>query len=190
MNANALRKYSISEYLEMESVSLEKHEYYQGEVFSMADASINHNKITRNALISVGNHLIKNNNCQIFPSDLKIYIPSNSLITYPDLSIICGEIETMEGEEDIVTNPKVIIEVLSKSTQDNDRGGKFKLYRDILSLQEYILISSYEIYVEKHIRNPDGSWLLTTYENREASILIDSIDYNIPLTELYRNTNL
>lgn len=139
MSSLPILKVSIAEYLDTESKSLTKNEFYQGEIFAMAGASIEHNQIVRNALYTVEEHLRKGGNCQIFPSDLKVHIESNSLFTYPDLSIVCDKIETLENNKDIILNPCVIFEILSPSTQDYDRGGNFKLYREIPSLKEYIL---------------------------------------------------
>jgi Uma2 family endonuclease len=185
MSISPLLKVSIEEYLEAESKSLIKNEFYKGEIFAMAGASIEHNQIVRNTLYTVEDHLRKGGDCQIFPSDLKIHIKSNSLFTYPDLSIVCGEIETLE--KDIILNPSVIFEVLSPSTQDYDRGGKFKLYRDIPSLKEYILISSNECLVEKYDKQTDGSWLLHEYKNENDLILITTINLQIDVKSLYKS---
>ena len=171
----------------MEEKSLEKHEFYKGEIFAMAGASIPHNQITRNALSAVDEFLRKSGKCQIFPSDLKIHSLGNSLYTYPDLSIICGEIETLGKNKSVVTNPSVLIEVLSKSTQDYDRGGKFKLYRDIPSLKEYILISSFQTQVEKYEKQTDGKWLFQEYKSENDLLKINSIDFEISIKEFYRN---
>jgi len=186
MNTLPVLKYTEEEYLEMEEKSLEKHEFYKGEIFAMAGASIPHNQIVRNALISIGNYL-NEKKCQIFPSDLKIHSVGNSLYTYPDLSIICGKIETLGKNKSVVTNPSVLIEVLSKSTQDYDRGGKFKLYRDIPSLKEYILISSFQTQVEKYERQQDGKWLFQEYKSENELLKITSIDFEILVKDFYRN---
>ena len=188
MNTSPVLKYTEEEYLEMEEKSLEKHEFYKGEIFAMAGASIPHNQIVRNALISIGNYL-NEKKCQIFPSDLRIHSLGNSLYIYPDLSIICGEIETLSKNKSVVTNPTVLIEVLSKSTEDYDRGGKFKLYRDIPSLKEYILISSFQTQVEKYERQTDGKWLFQEYKSENDLLIINSINLEILIKDFYRNVN-
>lgn len=190
MSAAPILKYSIVEYLAAEEKSLEKHEYYQGEIFAMAGASIEHNQIVKNVLYSTEDHLRKGGKCQIFPSDLKIHIEANSLFTYPDLSIVCGKIETLENHKDIVTNPSVIVEVLSPSTQDYDRGGKFKLYRDIPSLKEYILISSTEMLVEKYDKLDDGSWTLHEYKSENDDFRISTIEMKIAVNTIYLSVQL
>ncbi len=190
MSAAPILKYSIAEYLASEEKSLEKHEYYQGEIFAMAGASIEHNEIVSNTHIAIGSFLSKTGKCKIYPSDLKIHIEANSLFTYPDLSIICSKIETLENHKDIVTNPSVIVEVLSPSTQDYDRGGKFKLYRDIPSLKEYILISSTEMLVEKYDKQIDGSWTLHEYKKENDIFIIPSIEMEIDVKTVYHSVIL
>jgi Uma2 family endonuclease len=186
MNAQPILKYTADEYLELEEVSLEKNEFYKGEIFAMAGASIPHNQIVSNANVEIG-YFLKNKKCQIFPSDLRIHSISNSLYTYPDLSIICNEIETVGKSKNTATNPSVLIEVLSETTQDYDRGAKFKLYRDIKSLKEYILISSLEILVEKYEKQDDGSWTLYEFKNEADVFKISSIGLSITVNDLYRN---
>jgi Uma2 family endonuclease len=187
MNAQPILKYTAEEYLELEETSLEKNEFYKGEIFAMAGGSIEHNQITRNTMTVVDSYLNKNGKCQIFPSDLKIHAITNSLYTYPDLSIVCGKIETLPNKKNIVTNPSVLIEVLSETTQDYDRGAKFKLYRDIESLKEYILISSLEILVEKYEKQDNGSWTLYEFKNEADVFKISSIGLSITVNVLYRN---
>ncbi len=187
MSAAPRLNFTIEQYLEMEDVSLEKNEYYNGEIFAMAGASINHNHIVRNTLFSIEQHLHKSKKCNVFPNDLKIHSKTTTLFTYPDLSIICGEPEVLEGRKDIVTNPSVLIEVLSPSTQDYDRGSKFGLYRKIENLKEYITISSMEVYVEKHDKQSDGSWVLNEYKKMEDSFNINSIGLEVLVENLYNN---
>ena len=155
----------------------------------MEGGSIEHNQITRNTMSLIDEYLRKGDKCQIFPSDLKIHAITNSLYTYPDLSIVCGKTETLPNKKNIVTNPSVLIEVLSKTTQDYDRGAKFKLYRDIESLKEYILISSLETLVEKYDKQVDGSWVLHEYKNVANTFTTTSIDLLITVKDLYRNVN-
>jgi Uma2 family endonuclease len=188
MNAEPILKYTAEEYLELEETSLEKNEFYKGEIFAMAGASIPHNEIVMNASVTIGSYL-NGKKCRIYPSDLRIHSVANSLYTYPDLSIICDEIETIGKRKSTVTNPTVLIEVLSATTQDYDRGAKFKLYRDFESLKEYILISSLETLVEKYDKQADGSWVLHEYKNETDTFSIISIDLKITVKDLYRNVD-
>lgn len=186
VNEPALKYNYISpeDYLAEERAALDKHEYYQGEVFAMSGASLKHNVIFSNLFTDIGNKL-KGKGCRPYGSDLRIHIPKNTLYTYPDISIICGEADLTDKEFDTATNPSVIIELLSKSTRNYDKGEKFTLYRDIDTLKEYILVDTEKIYVEKHIRNTDGSWQLTDYKSLENSFTIDSLQLNILLKDVY-----
>jgi Uma2 family endonuclease len=172
------------DYLEAERKAFEKHEYYKGEIFAMSGASFPHNQIFSNLFIELGSNL-KGKNCQSFGSDLRIHIPSNSLYTYPDISIICGETELTDDHFDTATNPSVIIEILSPSTKDYDRGSKFTLYRNIETLKEYILVDSTNISVEKFIRHADNSWQLTEYKLLGEIFSISTLNIHLALSAIY-----
>ncbi len=178
------QKVSIEEYLEMENAADEKHEYYKGEIFAMSRAKVPHNTITTNILISVGQKL-KGKSCKPFNRDQRVHIPSNTLFTYPDTSIICGEIITLNDDDYNVLNPTVIIEVLSKSTRNYDRGEKFKLYRDIKTLKEYILVDSASIHVEVFRLNESDHWELEEYNASADTLLIKAINESILLSDIY-----
>ena len=184
----AIKFISIEEYLFAEEISLEKNEYYKGEIFAMAGASISHNSIVGNSLIEIGGFL-RDKSCRVFPSDLRIQIEANTLFTYPDLTIFCNEIEKFENRNDTAVNPTVIIEVLSKSTQEYDRGTKFNLYRQLSSLNEYIMISSTEVLVERYVKQSDNEWLFTSYNTTEDFFMIESIGLSVAVKTLYRNVN-
>ena len=175
---------SAEEYLIAERAALEKHEYYQGEIFAMSGASRNHNEIHTNVLGELYSKL-KGRGCKPYGSELRIHIPKNTLYTYPDITIICGEMDLTDDQFDTATNPSIIIEILSKSTRNYDKGEKFTLYRDIESLQEYILVDSEKVHVEKHIRNTDNSWQLTDYRSLEDSITIPSVNVSLSLKDIY-----
>ena len=183
-----LEKAYISEmdYLEEEKKAAEKHEYFAGEIFAMSGASIPHNRISRNLLVILAN-ILRGKGCEPFGSDLRIHIPSKSLYTYPDISIFCGEVEKAKTDFDTATNPKVIIEVLSKSTKDYDRGSKFTLYRDIKSLKEYITIDSESVHVESWSRNEDNTWLLSEYKSIADMMTFKALQINTPLSDIYEN---
>lgn len=181
-------------YLEMERASLEKHEYFRGEIFAMAGASLAHNDIFSNAFAAISSFL-SGKDCKPYASDLRIHITANTLYTYPDISIICGPKKTSDLYADSVTNPSVIIEILSPSTRDYDRGTKFMLYRAIGSLQEYILVDSTSVCVEHFEKQSDQSWRLTEFKDISASFRINTVGLSITLQQLYeavtieKNTN-
>ena len=185
VNEPALKYNYISpeEYLEAESAATEKHEYYQGEIFAMSGASLKHNQIFSNFFGELA-HKLKGKGCKPFGSDLRIHIPKNTLYTYPDISIICGDPNLTDDKFDTGTNPSVLIELLSKSTRNYDKGEKFTLYRDIDSLKEYILIDTEKVFVEKHIRNADNSWQLTDYRSLDNSFVIETVNCNFLLKDI------
>ena len=188
VNEPALKYNYISpeEYLEAERAALEKHEYYQGEIFAMSGASLKHNKIFSNLFRDIA-FKIKGKGCRPYGSNLRIHIPKNTLFTYPDISIICGEPDLTDDKFDTATNPSVIIELLSKSTRNYDKGEKFTLYRDIDSLQEYILVDTEKVYVEKHIRNADNNWQLTEYKTSDSSFIITTFSLSFLLKDIYED---
>jgi Uma2 family endonuclease len=183
------KRYSIEEYLDMEKEADQKHEYYQGEIFAMSGAKVQHNIIAANILINLGIKL-KGSRCKPFNSAQRIHIPKNTLFAYPDISIICGEINTLENDDWNILNPSVIIEVLSPSTKNYDRGEKFKLYRDIPSLKEYILADSENISVEVFRVNERNHWELEEYKQITETLVIKTIQISISLSEIYEGTKL
>lgn len=180
----ALKQYTVEEYLAFERESPEKHEYYRGEIFAMSGASLPHNRIQMNFIRKVGN-FIEGKGCDVFGSDLRVHVPSSGLYTYPAAVIICGESKLLDKEQDTLLNPSVIVEVLSKSTQSYDRGDKFNLYRAIPSLKEYILIASESIGVEHYTRQENNTWLLKEYKQLSDALHIKTIAFSLPLAELY-----
>jgi Uma2 family endonuclease len=178
------QKISITEYLEIENTALEKHEYYKGEVFAMSGAKVPHNIIAANFLASLVQKL-RGKSCRPFNSDQRIHIEQNTLFTYPDISIVCGEIITLNNDEYNILNPTVLIEVLSSSTKNYDRGEKFKLYRDIPTLKEYILVDSESIHIEIFRLNEMNHWELEEYENANDNFTIKAIHESVAIAEIY-----
>jgi Uma2 family endonuclease len=174
---------SEQEYLTLERKAEHKSEFYKGEVFAMAGATEEHNAIV-GALIGELYSFLKSKRCRVYPSDLRVYNPANSLYTYPDVTVVCGENEYLDNEFDTLVNPTVIFEVLSPATEDYDRGTKFKLYRSIPSLLNYVIISSTEFAAEVYTRSNDN-WILSTAKSKAAHIHISAIDYNLNLSDVY-----
>ncbi len=189
MGEPVLKYYTAQEYLAFERASPEKHEFYKGEIFDMAGASFNHNKLQMNFTGEVRSFL-KGKSCDVFGSDLRIHIPSNTLFTYPDAVIVCGKPDLQEEAFDTLLNPAVVVEILSPSTQRYDRGDKFMLYRSIVSLQEYILIDSEKTGIEHYKRNADNTWLLQEWRLLTDNLIISTIDFTLPLKELYNGVIL
>ena len=179
-------KYAVTQeaYLEAENAALDKHEYFEGEIFAMGGASPNHNEIFSNLFTDIGGKL-KGSGCKPYGSDFRVNIPKNTLYTYPDISIVCGKPLILDTDKNTFLNPSVIIEILSKSTRNYDRGTKFKLYRDMDSLQEYILVDSQAISIEKFKRLPDNSWQLTEFKTLEESLTINKVNITLQLKDIY-----
>ena len=182
----AIQKTLISEhdYLEEERKALNKSEYYKGEVFAMTGATQNHNRIVASIIITIGQYL-KNKNCHIYPGDLRVHNPENGLYTYPDVTIACGKEEYLDEEFDTLLNPTVLIEVLSPTTENYDRGTKFKLYRSIPSLKNYIMVSISEVSAEVYTRMDNDEWNLSLAKDKEGMIHISAIDYDLSLKDVY-----
>ena len=171
-------------YLEAEWEALEKHEYYQGEIFAMSGASVRHNRIQANTMGELYLKL-KGKGCQPYGSDLRIHIPENTLYTYPDISIFCAPPDLTDAHFDTATNPTVIIEILSKSTRNYDRISKFNLYRDIKSLKTYILIDSLSYSIELHTRNNDNTWQLQDLKSPDNILVLKTLQIEILLKDIY-----
>lgn len=172
------------EYLTFERSALDKHEYYQGEIFAMSGASFKHNLIESNLRLALGTFL-KGKKCNEFGSNLRVHIPSNTLYTYPDIIVLCDEPDFVDEEFDSITNPSILIEILSPSTANYDRGAKFELYRDIATLNEYILVDSKTIHVVVYARNDDNTWTLSETKNPNDNIKLPSIDFAITIADIY-----
>lgn len=181
--------YSIAEYLQMENEAVEKHEYYKGEIFAMAGAGARHNIISINIIGSLY-HALKGKSCQPFGSDMRIHIPENTLFTYPDISVICGDIINAGEDENSATNPTVIFEILSPSTRNYDRGVKFMLYRAIPTLKEYILVEAESIHVEQFAINKEGLWQLKEFSGKDDQLSIDALNVNLLLKDIYDRCKL
>jgi Uma2 family endonuclease len=183
------QKFTVEEYLELENASEEKHEYYQGEIFDMAGGKQEHNLVSVNVLTALKNKL-NGKPCRPNNSETRVHIKTNGLFTYPDVSIVCGEPEYLNDDEFNLLNPSVIFEVLSPSTKSYDRGDKFKLYRAIPTLREYILIDPDKINVEAYYINGDNEWALRELNEISESLGIQTVGITLPLTDIYEDTKI
>jgi Uma2 family endonuclease len=174
------------EYLALERVSNEKHEYFQGKVIAMAGASLVHNRLVANLLGEI-REALKNKPREVLPSDIRIAVPSGESYMYPDVTIVCGQPELTDAQFDTLKNPMVIFEVLSPSNEDHDRGKKFFFYRQIPSFKEYILVDSTKPFVEISRQEDNGAWKFETITDLKGQLFISSIGVSIPIAEVYRN---
>jgi len=179
------KKISFEEYLEIERSEDVKYEFHRGEIFAMAGGSNNHGRICKNVCREIDNELIrKKGDCEAFNSDTKLFISSEDRAFYPDTMVIC-ESNKEDGTENFMTNPTVIIEVLSDSTEAYDRGDKFRYYRKIPTLREYILVNqkTHEVEIFKKVSD---LWHTRFIVGLEEKLHIESLDIEIDLAEIYR----
>lgn len=178
------RSYTPAEYLALEDEADHKSEYFQGEIFAMAGGSTNHNIIAGN-VYTLLNQAVAAEPCIAFTSDVKILVKANGLYTYPDAMVVCGPLEYAEGRTDTLTNPVLIVEVLSKSTRSYDRDKKFELYRALESLQDYILIDQERVYLEHYHKLEDNRWVLTLFNRLDTDLVLTTLKVSLPLNRIY-----
>lgn len=186
MPAEKPRRYSIEEYLRLADDSVEKLEYVDGEIVSMAGRTENHSLITENFGREMGLRL-KGKPCRVYDSNLRAGIPRTPRYMFPDKLVICGksEFDPRDKKNLSVTNPRLVVKVLSPSSESSDRGEKFTRYRQLESLQEYVLVSQSRPQVETYFRNPDGTWLFSPSIGMEKIVRLRSLEIEIPMTEIY-----
>ncbi len=172
-----------AEYLAFERAAQTKHELLDGEVFAMSGASEAHNLISMNTGAALHTQL-RGRSCKVYPSDMRVKTP-DSLYTYPDLSVVCGDSKFSDEEFDTLLNPTVLIEVLSPSTERYDRGRKFQAYRGIPTLREYLLIAQDSPHIEHYTRQPDDRWVLTEAVGMGATLSLAAIGCTLALTDVY-----
>ncbi len=160
-----------------------------GDLLAMSGAGNRHNLIFSNLFIALGIKL-KGKLCRPYGPDMRINIPENTLYTYPDISIFCGEIPFSRLDEDTVVQPTVLIEILSPSTKQYDRGARFKLHRDIPTLKGYILFDAASVNIEAFRINRNNNWELEEYKTLSGDLLIPSVNVSIPIADIYEDTQL
>lgn len=191
MTALPKKKYvSPEEYLALERDAFEKHEYFDGEVFQMAGASDEHNTINGNAYASL-HFQLKNRDCKVYQSDMRVHIPKTGLYIYPDIAAVCGNAEFLPDENfDTLTNPILIIEVLSDSTEGYDKGVKFDNYRSLESLREYVLIAQNSKRVIRYTKQTGGGWILMDFIGEKTVVELASIDCSLSTEDIYDKVKL
>ena len=182
------RYYTREEYLALEETAEYKSEYHDGEIVPMTGGTTNHNSIIVN-LVAFLKFALRGQNYKLFTSDVRLWIPRYRKYFYPDIMIIQGETVYEGVGITTVTNPSLIVEVLSDSTRNYDKGDKFEYYRSLPEFREYILIDQYKFHIEQLVKTSDGKWLLTYYESADGVLALDSVDFQIPLSDIYEGVN-
>ncbi|HEY7304259.1 MAG TPA: Uma2 family endonuclease [Bryobacteraceae bacterium] len=179
---------SPEEYLERERKAETKSEYIRGEIFAMAGASIRHGRIVSNLVRELGNRLT-DGPCEVFATDLRLAVDPSAMYTYPDVMVVCGDPIVIDKHKDTITNPIVILEVLSDSTKNYDRGQKFQCYRTLSSLKDYLTIAQDEMRVERWTRQQNGQWLLTEFDRTSGAIELQSVAVTLEIVDIYRRVD-
>lgn len=181
---------SFEDYLAVERECLDaKHEYVAGQVFAMAGASFNHNLICTNVASEL-RQLLKARPCTVLANDMRLRVASADACAYPDVVVLCDQPVFHDAHRDVLTNPTLVAEVLSPSTEGYDRGGKFAIYRGLPSLRQYVLIAQDRYAVDVFTRQADGRWLLNAYTDPDASIHFESLGCTLSLREVYDKVEL
>lgn len=179
------RLLSPQEYLAQERLADLRSEFYRGEMFAMAGATWDHTLVKDNIAREAGNQL-KGGPCRVLTSDLRVKVNATGLYTYPDIVVVCEEPQFEDEVLDTLLNPRTIVEVLSDSTEKYDRGLKFAHYRQLPSVQEYVLVAQDRPLVERYVRQADGTWVLTAFNDLAQTFAFGSLPVQIALTEIYR----
>ncbi len=181
------KKYTPEEYLALEEQAEFRSEYENGSIVAMAGGSFNHVQITSNVARSLGNQL--SGRCSVLPADMKVQVEKRGKFYYPDITIVCGKPQFHQNRTDTITNPQILIEVLSKSTEAKDRTEKFWSYQLLDSFQEYILVSQDEAAVEQFVRQADGSWRYLAVIGEESVLRLTTVEAELDLREVYQSVD-
>ncbi|MCC5635259.1 Uma2 family endonuclease [Nostoc sp. CHAB 5844] len=182
------RYYTPEEYLAQEEVAEFRSEYRDGEIVPMTGGSINHNQIACNVYAYL-KFMLRKTDIKPYIGDWRVWIPRYRQYTYPDVFLIQGQPVFHEQRTDTILNPNLIVEVLSKSTKDDDRTDKFRYYRSISEFQEYILINQYEMGIEHYTKTEGNSWLFRAYESETKNIVFASINVEMTVEDIYENVD-
>ena len=180
MQAQQISYFSPEEYLELETKAIQRSEYINGEIFTMAGGTTNHNKIAGNFSSSL-NFAMRGKNYEVYIKNLRLWIAKRNIYTYPDVMIISGEPEFVLGRTDTITNPLIIADVLYHNYQRE----KFKIYRNIPSFKEYILIAQTEMHIDQFYQNEHNQWVLSEYEGENSILRLKNVDFEISFKEIY-----
>lgn len=184
MEARVMPRLTPEEYLAIERQADTRSEYLDGETFAMSGASRWHNLVTTNLSGELRAQL-KTRSCEVYSSDQRVHIPATGLYTYPDVVVVCGEPRFEDRLLDTLLNPRLLIEVLSPTTEGYDRGKKFEHYQSVDSLLEYLLVDPARPRLEHYLRQDGNRWVLTVLESLDATVALTSIQCELPLAEIY-----
>ena len=178
--------YTLADYRSLEETAVERHEYHDGEVIAMTGGTIERSSISGNLYALLKSALSKTR-FKPFNSDMRIWIPRYRRGVYPDVMVIEGNPRCNDDRRDEILNPKLIIEVLSRSTEAYDRGDKFLYYRSIPELSEYILVNQYQPLVDQYVRTAPNEWVMRSYEGLEPDLSLKTINTSLKAADIYED---
>ena len=183
MEAQEALPISVEDYFHLEETGQMRHEYCRGEIFAMTGGSVNHNRLAGNIYGFFFNSLP--DRCQAFFADVRLSVAQFDLYTYPDLMVVCGDIQYHRNRQDTLENPLLIVEVLSQSTGDYDRGKKFEFYRSLPSLKEYVLVDQSQYLLEQYVRTEAMDWLFREHRDPKQNLSWLSLELEMPISSIY-----
>lgn len=185
MSAHAIPHVTPEEYLAADRAAEFKSEYFDGQAYAMSGGTLLHSLLATRLVTELNNALV-GRRCSVFNSDARVRATASTYV-YPDISVVCAQPQVDGKHQDILLNPTLIVEVLSGSTESHDRGLKFARYRQIASLEEYVLVAQFEPRVEIFLRQPDNHWLLSEYFGLESTISFESLGIDLRVSHLYQD---
>ncbi|MBY0513800.1 MAG: Uma2 family endonuclease [Gemmataceae bacterium] len=198
MTAVPRKKLTAAEYLAIERDAEFKSEFFNGEMFplhgdgplGMAGANRQHNEVSENLSIEIGGRL-KGSSCRGYGPDQRVKVDRTGFYTYPDYKIVCGKplFEQTQGIDTLI-NPQVIVEILSDSTEKHDRGWKYLNYQRLQSMKEYVLICPDRVRIERYVRQPDETWILTIFDDPSGEFALATVPIRVPIADIYRDVEL
>lgn len=184
LQAKKRKLYTPEEYLAREEKAEYRSEYVNGEIIAMAGGSLNHIQITFDAAKAIDRQI--GDKCRTLPSEMKVWVKALNKFYYPDVTVICDEPKFHQKRNDTITNPILIVEVLSRSTEAGDRGEKFFAYQTLESFREYVLVSQDKAVVEHFVKQADGSWRYLAFIGLDSVINFESVNVELSLKEIYQ----
>lgn len=181
-------EFSAAEYLAMEEVAEYRSEFCRGQILPMTSGPVEHGTVIVNCMSEL-REKVDARPCYVYATNLRLHVPRSDFYTYPDVMVICGKVQFLDRRNDTVTNPLLLIEVLSESTRDYDRGTKFGFYKQIPTLREYVLIESEQAHIECYRRGDDDRWTMDSYDGLDASVQFESLDCKVPLRRIYHKVS-
>jgi len=184
MSKQQKARFTVAAYLSMDREASEKHEFAFGEIYAMGGASARHVEIVGNIVSELRNHL-RQRPCRVYSTDLRLCVDADHRYTYPDVVVVCGQPQFLDDQLDTLLNPDLIVEVLSESTRNYDRGDKFQQYRGIPSFREYLLVDQAKAHVERYSKQQDGTWSLWETDSLDHVVHLESLAVTLPVSEIY-----